>query len=386
MGGYGVSNGKERVLKALTHKEADRVPIDFGGSQATGIHIKAYKALLEVLGYEASTPEVLIVTGQLARIGEDILERFNIDTRGIFPVYLFEGQPLEDAGRTTLIDEWGIKWQMPKQGGFFYDMVSNPLSTSAEEALSGYKWPDAADERRFKGICGGIDDYTAGQKAIVFGGTIGNGFLQTGNWLEGFEDFLCDLAEENSKAEKILEKILEIKISFWDAVLDRWGGVLDVIQEQDDYGTQTGLIISPRMYRNMIKPRYKALFQHIKERNPDIKILFHSCGSIRPIIGDLIEIGVDALNPVQISAEGMDARRLKQDFGKDITFWGGGIDTQETLPRGTARDVEYEVRKKIEELAPGGGFVFAPVHNIQAEVPPGNLIAMWETVLKYGVY
>ena len=183
-----------------------------------------------------------------------------------------------------------------------------------------------------------------------------------------------------------MDKMLEMKMQFWDAILGKWGDKLDIVQEQDDMGTQTGLLISPELYRKMIKPRQKILFDHIKKKAPHIKIFFHSCGSIRPIIADLIEVGADILNPVQVSAAGMEATRLKKDFGKDITFWGGGIDTQYTLPKGSAEDVKNEVRRRIDELGPGGGFVFAPVHNIQAEVPPENLIAMWETILKYGKY
>ncbi|MHB1484243.1 MAG: uroporphyrinogen decarboxylase family protein [Saccharofermentanales bacterium] len=375
-------SGKQRVKNALSHEETDRVPIDLGGSQATGIHIRAYKSLLQVLGYDPPSDKFVNIIGQTAKVSEKVLEHFCIDTRAIFPEFVFQGDPIEDKDGFILLDDFGVKWRMPKPDGLYYDIISSPLANSSLEDVLRYKWPDAKDERRFGGIDSDLEKGGIDSKAIIFGGTIANGFLQTGNWLEGFEDFLCDLVEENEKAEYILDKIFEIKISYWDTVLDKWGGILDVIQEQDDYGAQQGLLISPELFRKKIKPRYSKLFDYIKKRKPGLKILFHSCGSIRPIIPDLIEMGVDALNPVQINANDMDAAMLKKDFGKDITFWGGGIDSQGVLPKGTPSQVEYEVKKMIEIFAPGGGFVFAPVHNIQADVPPENLISMWETVLK----
>jgi uroporphyrinogen decarboxylase len=168
--------------------------------------------------------------------------------------------------------------------------------------------------------------------------------------------------------------------------LPQLADVLDVISIGDDYGTQISQIVSPRMFRNLIKPRQKVLFQRIKQLAPHTNLFLHSCGNVRPLLPDFIELGVDILNPVQVRATGMDPVTLKRDFGKDIVFWGGGVDTQDVLPHGTPEEVKEDVRRNIEVLAPGGGFVFNTVHNIQADVPPGNVIAMWEVLQQYGVY
>lgn len=378
--------GRERILMTISHKEPDRIPIDLAATHATTIHIKAYKALLDYLGYTDRKIETAGVLGQLAEVDEDILEKFGIDTRGLWARLIFSGGPEKSESGITKTDEWGIKWFMPDDSGYFYDMISHPLKDSSMEEIKKYKWPVGDDPRRFTGLDELVQNGVANHYAMVFGTTIGNGFLQTGNWLESFEDFFCDLALDSPKVEFIMDKMLGMKMQFWDAILEKWGDKLDIVQEQDDMGTQTGLLISPELYRKMIKPRQKILFDHIKKKAPHIKLLFHSCGSIRPIIPDLIEVGVDILNPVQVSATGMEPTQLKKDFGRDITFWGGGIDTQYTLPKGSVEDVKNEVRRHIDEFKPGGGFVFAPVHNIQAEVPPENLIAMWETILKYGKY
>ncbi len=162
--------------------------------------------------------------------------------------------------------------------------------------------------------------------------------------------------------------------------------MLDVISIGDDYGTQISQIISPGMFRKLIKPRQKVLFRRIKQMAPRARLFLHSCGNVRPLLPDFIELGVDILNPVHTRAAGMDPGALKRDFGKDIVFWGGGVDTQEVLPRGTPGEVKEDVRRNLEVLAPGGGFVFNTVHNIQADVPPANVIAMWEALQQYGLY
>jgi uroporphyrinogen decarboxylase len=378
--------GKERVLKAITHFEADRVPIDLGSSTAVSINIKAYSALLELLGYKDEKIEYFNILSQIAKVDKKIIKRFFIDTYCIFPKLIFQGDFLEQPDGSMATDEWGIKWFMPNNKGHYYDMVYHPLKNSSMEDLINYKWVDGANPKRFMDMDLQIEGVLQENNALVMGVTVGNGIFQTGNWLEGYEDFLCDVAMGSAKAEFIMEKVLEIKIAYWEAVLDKWGNELDIVFELDDLGMQSGLLISPQTYRNMIKPRQKLLFEFIKKKAPNIKIMFHSCGSIKPLIPDLIEAGIDILNPVQISASDMDPASLKKEFGSDITFWGGGIDTQHTLPKGTPDQIEYEIRTNLEIFAPGGGFVFAPVHNIQEEVPPENIIKMFETVLKYGRY
>lgn len=215
---------------------------------------------------------------------------------------------------------------------------------------------------------------------------IGNGFLQTGALIEGYEDFFVDLAVDPAKANYVLDHVLELKLDYWDLLLSEVEKTVHVVRELDDLGAQQGLLISLDMYRKYIRPRQKVLFDFIKQKAPQVKIMFHSCGSVYDIIGDIGDMGVDTLNPVQVSAANMDTARLKAEFGDDITFWGGGVDTQEILPRGTPQQVRDEVKRRIDDLAPGGGFVFATVHCIEDDVPPENVMAMWETIREYGVY
>lgn len=378
--------GRERVLKAISHSEPDRVPIDLGSTIASSINIRAYVALLKLLGYKNERIEFSNILSQLAKVDKRIIKRFSIDTFGIFPKLVFGSDFEEHTNGSSIVDEWGIKWFMPKDHGHYYDMVYHPLENCSIDDLVKYKWVDGANPVRFTNMEAQLREGLEEQNALVLGATVGNGIFQTGNWLEGYYDFLCDVALGSSKAEMIMERVLEIKIAYWEVVLERWGSKIDIVFELDDLGTQSSLIISPETYKKMVKPRQKLLFEFIKKKSPHVKIMFHSDGSIKQLIPDLIEVGIDILNPVQISASGMNPTDLKKEFGNDITFWGGGVDTQYTLPKGTPGEVEYEVRKNLEILAPGGGFIFAPVHNIQEEVPPENIIKMFETVLKYGKY
>jgi uroporphyrinogen decarboxylase len=168
--------------------------------------------------------------------------------------------------------------------------------------------------------------------------------------------------------------------------LPELGPVVDVVAEFDDYGTQTSQLISPHMFRKQLKPRLGLLFERIKALAPGARLFFHSCGNVRPLIPDFIELGVDILNPIHVRAEGIAPAALKRDFGRDLVFWGGGVDTQGVLPSGTPQAVKDDVRRNVEALAPGGGYVFNTVHNIQPDVPPENLVAMWEALQEVGGY
>jgi uroporphyrinogen decarboxylase len=209
-------------------------------------------------------------------------------------------------------------------------------------------------------------------------------------WTRGFEQFYVDLAINHKFIAYMLDRLVEFKGAFWQRALAEMGDLVDVVLEYDDLGIQQTLMFSPETYRKVVKPRHKKLFSFarfsaIKQQAP-IKLFFHSCGAVRPLIGDLIEAGIDILNPVQISAAGMDPQELKQEFGRDVVFWGGGVDTQRVLGTATPEEVKEDVRRNIEALAPGGGFVFAAVHDVQADVPPENIMAMWEAWRAYGAY
>ncbi|GAB4364792.1 MAG: uroporphyrinogen decarboxylase family protein [Spirochaetales bacterium] len=383
-------NSKERVLAALSHREPDRVPIDFGGTNETTIHVKAYQQLKEYLGICVDKPvQFRLLTAQIVDVDEEIQNHVGSDVRGVFPnaVPLPSENEWKDEEYYYRKDEFGIGWRKPIEEGLYYDMYDHPLREKEEEEIEKYPLPDPRRPERFDGINEKIEKLSkSGAYPVVFDNCFGNGIFQTCNHLMGYDEFMVSLALGEKKAEILLDKIVELKMEFWDEVLTRFGSSLDVVKELDDLGTQTSLLISPDMYDTYIKPRLSRLLAFIKKKAPHVKIMMHSCGSIRGVIGSLIDAGVEILNPVQYSAENMDPVELKKEFGKDLVFWGGGVDTQNILNRGTVEDVRKEVRRMLDILMPGGGFVFAQVHNIQYGVPPENMVAMWETVREYGVY
>ena len=380
-------NGRERVICALNHKEADKIPFDLGSSTATSIHISAYKNLLSFLNIAKDSFTIKDNAEQIVSIHEDILDKFAVDTRGISPKNPSNWKSTiknDENGNKYFIGQYGIEWKMPK-GGYYFDICNSPLSEYSIDELSNYTFPNPKDKKRLDGLKKEIINYY-NKGYFIFFNSIGGGFLEISTWLRGFENFYCDLISNSKFACKLMDKLLEIEMSFWDLVLSELGNYINMVYTANDLGSQNNLLISPSAYRKYIKPRQKKLNSLIKEKKPDIFIFYHSCGSIYEIIPDLIEVGVDALNPIQVSAANMDTKRLKKEFGKDITFWGGGIDTQRVLSFGTPHDVKEEVRKRIDDFAPGGGFVFATVHNIQAEVPPQNIMAMWDALQEYGKY
>lgn len=378
----------ERILMAINHKEPDRIPLDLGGTESTSISLKAYSMVRDYFGLPKKEPAVLSFGGQLAQPDSDICDLLGVDTRRITRHDLSDWSlnVEETDGAWFFKDEWGAKWKMPKNG-FYFDMVGHPLKDADFEAVKKYKWPNGKDISISRGLAEhAVEIYSRSKAALVLDARIGNGFFHTGALLEGYQDFFTDLLLSPEKTTYILDKVLELKLDYFDVLLNEVGKQIHVIRELDDLGGQNGLLISPEEYRKYIKPRQRILFDFIKKKAPNAKLLFHSCGSIYQIIPDLIELGVDIINPVQVSAAFMDTKRLKREFGKDITFWGGGIDTQNILPKGKSQEVRDEVKRRIDDLAPGGGFVFATVHNIQEDVPIENIIALFESIKDYGSY
>ena len=379
-------NARNRLWKALHHQEPDRVPFDLGGTDVTGLHITAYGHLLTALGMEEQDIAVLDPVQQLARPHESVLDRLHVDTRGLFPNpgsgWSFIQR--EDETYSYFTDEWGITWKRPKRGGLYFDMALHPLEEANLAVLKTYPWPDARDPERLRGLREAAKHAHDSGYATVLAGLIGGGLMETGTWLAGFRRFYRALVREQEFACALMDKILELKMEFWEMALTELGEYVDIIEESEDLGFQEQLILSLPMFRKLLKPRWKKLFRFIHDRFP-VAIFLHSCGSIFEVIPDLIEIGIDILNPVQVSAAGMDTRALKREYGDDIVFWGG-IDTQKVLPFGTLEQVEQEVKRRIDDLAPGGGYVLASVHNIQADVPAHNVLAMWKAWRAYGDY
>lgn len=381
-------NSRQRLQLALNHQEADRVPFDLGATVLTSIHHKSYVALRQYLGMPEVAPRIVDIFQQIVTVDDDIRDRLKVDVRDVAPrsSATFRIDVKEMPGYSYFYDEWGIGWRMPMDGGWYYDMFDHPLraiTTTAE--IDAFPWPDPTDPARFVGLKERARHAAEVEQHGVFLGGLSAGIMEMAAWMRGFENYFADFGNNEQLLSYLMEKVMELKMAYWEIALSEVGEYADAIGEADDFAGQFRMLISPATYRRVVKPLHKKLFDFIHARTK-AKLFFHSCGAIRAVIPDLIEIGVDIINPVQVSATGMDSAELKREFGKDITFWGGGVDTQRVLGSGSPEEVRSETRRRIEDLAPGGGFVFATVHNIQGNVPAENIMAMWETLQEYGIY
>jgi uroporphyrinogen decarboxylase len=379
---------RQRVLKALNHQQADRVPIDLGGFQ-TGIHRDAYVELLAYLGLR---DEVTIMdpVQQLAKPCEELLERFHIDTR-----YIFTHGPQSFTGsieRNTrdgrlwydLKDEWGVVWSMPDDQSLYMDISHHPLAEATLKDLADYPFPKGDDPGRFAGLrqrALAIRNDTP--YAVVSG--ISGVVYEICWYMRGLEQWFVDMLTQPEFCEALLDRTLGFWLDWFRAFCDEVGDVVDVIMIGDDLAGQSGPLFRPELYRRIVKPRQKRLVQYIRSLTP-AKVWYHTCGGVMQLIPELIDNGIDILNPVQISAAGMDPKQLKSRYGDRLVFWGGGIDTQHVLPFASPDEVKESVRHNLEIFKPGGGYVFNSVHNIQAGVPPANVVALFDAAYEYGFY
>lgn len=380
---------RERILKTLRHEEPDRIPFDLSSTQVTAISNTAYANLRRHLGLPPVEPKTMDIAQQICVPDDDVMQRFGVDTRGLFPLIStnWNIDIREEGDYLAFVDEWSCKHRMPKRNGHYFSLAESPLNdtTLSKSAIDAIDWPDPSDPRRWAGLREQAEKFRDDGYAVVMRGLCA-GILEMACRLRPMDKFMMDLAMDEATAVHLLEKIAELKARFWESALDELGDVVDVVAEADDYGTQQSLLISPVMYRRIFKPMQAMLFSAIRKRLPDGYIFFHSCGNVRTLIPDFIEIGVDILNPVHITATGMEPIALKRDFGRDISFWGGGVDTQGVLPNGTPEQVREDVKRNVSALAPGGGYIFNTVHNIQSDVSPENIVAMWEALQEVGAY
>lgn len=376
-------DSRERVLRTLDHKEPDRVPIDFGGL-VSSLHHEAYRRLVEYLGMPAEEVRIMDMFQQIVDAAPAIKEMFHADIVGFFPHPGSDYEYELDEETDSFVDEWGVVYQRPP-GGFWYDLADHPLKEGTIEELEALQFPDPRDPLRVEGLAQEAQDLLEGtDKAVMIHAPIGGVFEQS-CWLRGLESLFADMAYDRRYVEALSVRVLQWLLEFWDLVLDEVGPYIHVVELSDDLGGQHGPLFSPDLYREIYKPGHRRLCDLIHTKT-DAKIFLHSCGSIYWALPDLIESGVDIINPVQVSARDMETDRLKREFGQDIVFWGGGADVTRVLPFGTPEEVRQEVKKRVGDLAPGGGFVFASIHNIQAEVPPENIVAMFEAAYEYGRY
>lgn len=382
-------NSRERILTTLNHQEPDRIPFDLGSTQVTGIHVDAYRDLRAALGLPATDVKLCDYIQQIALPDEDVVERLGVDVRGLFPLnshnWIFHA---EDAGDYWIYhDEWGITHRRDKDDGLYFSIVEVPLDDPdlTINDIEEHPWPDMADPQRIAGLREQAERYHADGYAVVLKDPFA-GIFEFAQRIIGMENLLLLMAFDDKRVDALFDKLVELKLSFWEMALPELADAVDVVAQFDDYGTQESQLISPQMFREKIKPRLRVLFERVEQLAPNAKRFFHSCGNVRPLLPDFIEIGVEILNPIHIRATGMEPAALKREFGADLVFWGGGVDTQGVLPNGTPLEVKDDVRRNLDALAAGGGYVFNTVHNVQADVPPENVIAMWEALQEYGGY
>jgi uroporphyrinogen decarboxylase len=387
---------RERVMAALNHTEPDKVPIDLGGNN-TGIHMVAYKKLLEYLDIEDKDIRFKNFVGYGAYPCEELLERFDVDVRWLHPTKDFasenyvpeiEGKYRGNYDRFGVF--WGIDAEKPIEDILYYSPCIHPFSeiTTVKE-IEEIEWPHGGDRRYLKGVreqakkLRETTPYAIGARPVG----ISWGYIK---WLFGFSKTMRHLRKNPELIIATMEKQEKYWLEYAAAFLQevKFGDeyYVDIVEVMGDLGTQSGPIINPeKTYEPQIKPS-EARFARNLKKLANIKILNHSCGAVSRFIPHFVEIGYDAYNPVQIGAAGMEPCSLNQRFGPDITFWGGLCDSQNTLPNGTPEEIRQEVKRNINCLKPGGGYVAAPIHNITAEVPPENIVAMFNAAKEFRDY
>jgi len=379
---------RERILAAINHKTPDRVPIDLGGNQ-TGIHSLAYQPLINRLGIKDDV-RIMDAVQQLAAPCEELLERFHVDTRYIAAGAAagFDGtiRTNKRQGRLwhDLADEFGVVWSMPDDQRLYMDISHHPLADAMIVDLDDYPFPKGDDPGRFEGLRErALRIRNETPYALVSG--ISGVIYETCWYMRGLETWYIDLLTQPEFCEALLDQTLKFWMDWFRVFLDEVGDLVDVIMIGDDLAGQDGPLFRPTIYRQIVKPRQKQLVQYIRSRT-GAKIWYHTCGACREFIPDLLDNGADILNPVQIGAAGMDPAELKKQFGDQMVLWGGAIDAQHVLPAAKPETIREHVRRHLEIFKPGGGYVFNNVHNIQAGVPPENIVAMYDAAYEFGFY
>jgi uroporphyrinogen decarboxylase len=371
-------NSRDRVLRALNHQEVDRVPIDLGGTHNSTMGTGAYNNFKAFLGINTPTM-ALNQAFDIVRMDESVLARLPVDTRSVFanPPAHTQSRWLDDH---SLLSDWGVVYRRP-EGWHQFDMVSHPLAEATIADLETYPWPDVEDPARFVGLSDLARDLHENTSYAVCAATLDTSIFDRAWELRGMQQFLEDLLINPDFALALLEKVLDLQSRRQICLLREVGKYIDVVVIADDMGLQKGPLLRPQLYRKMVKPFHARYIQAIRQHT-DAKILNHACGSIADLVEDYIEIGIDACNPMQVSAANMSPRNLKEKFGGRMAFWGG-IDTQNVLPKGSPDDVRRSVRETLDAMRLDGDYILGAVHNIQDDVPPANVWAMLDEAASY---
>jgi len=412
-------NSRERVLAAINHQESDRVPIDFGGHRSSGIAAIAYAKLKKALGITSGDIYVYDMIQQLAivespvldAVGADVVELgrgFMLDDKDWKPWVLPDGTPCKIPGYTNLekrgedsylISGDGLDLAIQKKGCLYFEQIHWPLAdrpiedddfSDLQEVFKHSVWTDVTSPGGHIPLTKvGLKILAAGAKALresterAIIGLFGGSMFEIPQFLYRMDNYFTYMALYPEACIRLSEQLCQLHLSNLEKWLGAVAPYIDIVLFGDDLGGQHGPLISPIMYRKYYKPYHKKLWLRVKELAPHVKIQLHTCGGIEPLLEDLIDAGLEIANPIQITCKGMNAESLKAKYGQRLTFWGGGCDTQYLLPRATSKEVAKHVKEQITILSPGGGFVFQQVHNILADVPPENIIAMFEAVHSY---
>lgn len=368
---------RERVLAAVDRQGPDRVPIDVGGTSFSTVIGQAYERLKASLGVGGETA-YMKRKSRSALLDEAVARRLGTDTRP-----LLVGSPdgwqdvYFDGG--SFRDEFGVVWR--RAGDGHYAPLGNPLRQAGLNELAAYPWPDPHNPGRTRGLRDAARRlHEEGEHAVVLSMPVG--FVHLSQYLRGYEQWLMDIVLNPEFLDALMDGALAWWMALCASVLDEVGPYVDVVALADDVAFHDRPMVDLARYRRLFKPRHEQMVRCVKERS-GARVLYHCCGAVRSLVDEFVDIGVDALNPVQVSSADMDTAALKAEFGERISFWGA-IDTQRVLPRGTPEEVRAEVRQRIADLAPGGGYVLASVHNIQEDVPPENILAMADAAIEFG--
>jgi len=409
---------RERIRAAIEHSEPDRVPVDLGATPSSGISAIAYNRLKNTIRLAPGPTRVYDVVQQLAQPDEAVLDHFRIDVvdvgrafntddGGWYDITLNDGSPAQYPAWFRPVRRDDGSWiahatdgtpiaEMPEASPFF-DQICFPYVDGYPDDLGGLPdamgkvlwaafahspWHQVNDEAFWDNLRQGtlkLREET--DRALMI--NVGCNLFEWGTFLRRMDNFLMDLVLDPGNVERLVDALFQLHMITLERVCRAVGDVVDLVRFGDDLGMDSGPFMSPDLYRNLFKPRHEAMCEYVKA-NSDMHTFLHSCGSIHTLIPDLMEAGFEVLNPVQTSCRDMDPRRLKQEFGREVTFWGGGCDMREILNRATPRQVKAHVLERLEILSPGGGFVFNTEHNILPEVPAENIVAMAEAIQQFG--
>ena len=374
---------RENFLLAMNHQEPEWVPVDMG-KHIGSVHKTAYPRLREFLGNVPMSNDHLILDRMAQTVvpDETLLQRFHIDFRWVKPHWV---QVKERTDTNGYIDMWGVPYKGTEDGEHFA-VDGAPLAHASTIAdLDDFAWPDAEDPEQFRGLREQARALHEGTGYVVGADAIKAGPLMTALQMRGYEQFFVDLVSEPEFADALLDRITALLKRMWERYLGEVGEYVQLAYVTDDLGTQTSLLISPKVFRQRLKPRMKDLHEHIK-RCANVKLMMHSDGAIGPLLDDFLDMGVDVLNPVQTSVRGLeDTAALKAKYGDRLAYHGA-IDVQQLMPNATVAEVRWEVAKRIHDLGRSGGYVIAPCHNLGPDIPPENIVALFDTIHEVGHY